>query len=249
MWYRADIKSRARTAFQRNYWNAVAVAAIFYFLAGFQIENRWDDLWQSKSVQEIFNGIRFFVVHNFLELLVDLTIAIVIFLAAAVLNIFVKNVIEVGSNRFFMENRKEYASLGRLGYGFMNGRYMNVVWVQFLRHLFIALWTLLLIVPGIIKSYEYRMIPYILAENPYMNRERAFWLSRQMMMGQKMEVFLLDLSFLGWEFASILTCGIAGWFFVKPYKEATVAELYSVLRADALERGYVTNGELPGFEG
>lgn len=249
MWYRAEIKSRARTAFQRNYWNAVAVAAIFYFLEEFQIENRFEKFWQGSSVQEFFGGIRFFAVHNFFQLLIDLTIAFMIFITVTVLKIFVKNVIEVGSNRFFMENRREYASLGRLGYGFTKGRYMNVVWVQFLRGLFTALWMFLLIVPGIIKSYEYRMIPYILAENPHMNRERAFMLSKQMMMGQKMEVFLLDLSFLGWELVSMMTCGIAGWFFVKPYKEATVAELYAVLRTDALERGYVMNGELPGFEG
>ena len=56
----------------------------------------------------------------------------------------------------------------------------------------------MLVVPGIIKHYEYRMIPYILAENPTMPREEAFQISRRMMMGQKMDVFVLDLSFIGW---------------------------------------------------
>ena len=75
-------------------------------------------------------------------------------------------------------------------------------------NLFIALWTLLLIVPGIIKSYEYRMVPYILAENPGMNRKEAFAISKRMMTGKKWATFVLDLSFFGWIFLSIFTCGI-----------------------------------------
>lgn len=249
MWYRTEIKSRARAAFQRNYWNAVAVAAIFYFIDAFRIEEKFEDFWQTESVTEFIYWIRGYWIYDFWGLFMDILLASALLALALLIGVFVKNVIEVGADRFFMENRRDYASLKRIGYGFVSGHYMNIVWIQFLRGLFIGLWTLLFIVPGIIKSYEYRMIPYLLAENPNMSRERAFQLSRQMMMGQKMEVFFLDLSFIGWWIASMFTCGIAGWFFVKPYKQAAMAELYAVLRMDALQRGYVTSGELSGFEG
>ena len=88
----------------------------------------------------------------------------------------------------------------------------------------------MLVVPGIIKHYEYRMIPYILAENPTMPREEAFQISRRMMMGQKMDVFVLDLSFIGWTLLGICTVGILLVFYVEPYIYLTHAELYHALK-------------------
>ena len=66
---------------------------------------------------------------------------------------------------------------------------MNIVEIMFLKSLYTFLWTLLLIVPGIIKSYEYRMVPYILSENPAIDSKRAFELSKRMMDGQKIMHF------------------------------------------------------------
>ena len=78
------------------------------------------------------------------------------------------NVVEVGCCRYFMESRAsgQSAGLGRLFWCFERGKYLNVVKVMFLKNLFIFLWTLVLIIPGIIKTYEYAMVPYILSENP-----------------------------------------------------------------------------------
>ena len=72
-----------------------------------------------------------------------------------------------------MENRERKVEIRRTLYGFRPGNYMNIVEVMFFKWLYILLWSLLLIIPGIIKSYEYRMVPYILAENPSMDRKRA----------------------------------------------------------------------------
>ena len=82
--------------------------------------------------------------------------------------------------------------------GFRSGHYGNIVLTMFLRDLYIVLWTLLFIVPGIVKSYEYMMVPYILAENPGMDQKEVFQISREMMNGQKWNAFVLDLSFIGW---------------------------------------------------
>ena len=115
------------------------------------------------------------------------------------------------------------------------------------RDLFILLWTLLLIVPGIIKSYSYRLVPYILSENPHMDRKRALELSQQMMDGHKMEAFVLELSFFGWFLLSALTCGLVGIFYVNPYLDATFAEFYVAIRTESIGKGLVAEGELPGY--
>ena len=88
-------------------------------------------------------------------------------LLASLYTIFVGNAVSVGGCRYFMENREHQTSASKVFYGFQNGRYGNVVKTMFFRDLFILLWTLLLIVPGIIKSYSYRLVPYILSENPH----------------------------------------------------------------------------------
>ena len=100
----------------------------------------------------------------------------------------------------------------------------------FMRNLYIFLWSLLLLVPGIIKSFEYYMVTYLMAEFPDMSREEAFRLSKKMMMGNKMDVFILELSFFGWYILTAFTCGILGLFYVTPYVHATKAELYIKLR-------------------
>ena len=91
------------------------------------------------------------------------------------------------------------------------------------------LWLFLFIVPGVIKAYEYSMIPYLLAENPNLSADEAFSLSKQMTTGQKMDLFVLDLSFLGWIILGAICCGI-GLLFVQPYPEATKAEVYLILK-------------------
>lgn len=97
------------------------------------------------------------------------------------------------------------------------------------------------------KSFEYKMIAYILAENPQISRKRAFELSRQMMDGQKWDAFVLDLSFIGWNILSIITFGIVGVLYVNPYMNATWAEFYKMTREMALETGIATREELPGI--
>lgn len=114
---------------------------------------------------------------------------------------------------------------------FRSGNYGNIVKTMFLRDLYLVLWTLLFIIPGVVKSYEYKMIPYLLAEYPDMSTKEVFAKSREMMNGQKMDTFILDLSFIPWSVLSSITAGIAGLFYVSPYKDATYAELYDTLAA------------------
>lgn len=156
--------------------------------------------------------------------------------AALMFQVFVRNILRVGVARFFMENNSySETSAGRVGYIYQLGKTKNVAKVMFFENLFLSLWYVT-IVGGIIKQYSYRMIPYILAENPEMSRKDVFQLSKQMMKGNKWKVFLLDLSFLIWLIPVILSFGLVDYFFLYPYRMATYAQLYKELRADQINR-------------
>lgn len=100
--------------------------------------------------------------------------------------------------------------------------------------IFITLWTLLLVIPGIIKSYAYSMTFYILADNPDLDAMEAIRKSGKMMKGHKWELFCLQFSFIGWMILSAFTAGIGG-LFLNPYMEAATAAFYRNLSGGAKE--------------
>ena len=87
------------------------------------------------------------------------------------------------------------------------------------------------------------MVPYILADNPKMGADNAITLSRKMMDGNKFELFVLELSFIGWYLLGLLALGV-GILFVNPYYNATEAQLYLVLRENAIGLGYCSYEDL-----
>lgn len=179
--------------------------------------------------------------------IIAVTVGILISLAIAFgWSAFVAGPVIVGKNRYFMEHRGFDSKFERLFWAFRRGRYMNIVKTMFIMNLKIFLWSLLFVIPGIVKAYEYSMIPYILAENPQISTERAFELSRQMTSGEKWHIFCLELSFIGWYLLGVLCCCV-GTLFVDPYLEATKAELYQVMREKAHGLGFSNFSELPGF--
>ena len=163
----------------------------------------------------------FFIVF-FIVFLVVLAVVIV-------LDVFLFNPLEVGCDRFFVQNLSDAATVKEVAFAY-DHNYKNIVNTMFFRDLYTFLWTLLLIIPGIVKSYEYQMIPFLLAENPQMTKEQAFATSKSMMQGQKWRAFVLDLSFLGWKILSVITIGILDIFYVAPYMNNTHAALYETLR-------------------
>ncbi len=113
---------------------------------------------------------------------------------------------------------------------------MEIVKTMAWRYLWTLLWTLLLIVPGIVKAFAYSMVPYILADNPEIGYRRALQLSQEMTRGHKWNILVLGFSFIGWYLLGAMLL-MVGVFFVHPYFEATMAELYGALRKEALEKG------------
>lgn len=165
-----------------------------------------------------------------IAVLILMVILWVVILIIGVISIFLFFPLEVGSSRFFLKSLSQPAEVKEVAYAYDNG-YKNVIKILFLRNLYTALWCLLFVIPGIVKAYEYQMIPYLLAENPNLSKEEAFRLSKQMMTGNKFEAFVLDLSFIGWDLLAAFTLGILGVFYVQPYKYLTYAALYDELNA------------------
>ncbi|HBI92162.1 MAG TPA: hypothetical protein DDY58_06865 [Terrisporobacter glycolicus] len=274
MWIRSELKERGKITFKRFYWKAVLVCFICLLLsgglgsgAGSRISDTYDSFMNKdynytddydygndeyyyeedldQETSQSLNIVEEFFTSGLFYLLMG--IFILIFIVLFIIKLLIVYPIEIGKNNFFMGIREEEKTLDSLIFIYKSGQLKNTIFTMFMKGLFQFLWSLLFIIPGIIKSYEYRMIPYILSENPEISRERAFEISKKMMKGNKWNTFVLDLSFLGWQILSGITIGILGIFYVNPYVESTNAELYAYLREDALKNGYVSSSELIGF--
>jgi hypothetical protein len=160
---------------------------------------------------------------------VGLIISVIIGAFALAFKYLLLTPFEYGCRKFFRKNLDEPAKLSNIVYVF-DSHYKNVVKTAFLRDLFIWLWSLLFVIPGIIKSYEYRLVPYIVSENPNINYKDALAESKKLMQGNKWKSFVLDLSFIGWDILSLMTWGFLDIFFVGPYKASTDAALYETLK-------------------
>lgn len=178
------------------------------------------------DVTDLFSGNLAFIVAMLIGIAGVIAIAL---LFNVVLNIFLWNPLEVGCRKVFVDCRYGNAEWCDILYAFKNG-YGHIGAVMFMKDLFTFLWTLLFIIPGIIKGYEYMMIPYLLAENPDMSRQDAFAESKRMMDGNKMDAFVLDLSFIGWFILGAITFNIVNILYTTPYMELAHAELYHTLK-------------------
>ena len=132
--------------------------------------------------------------------------------------------VELGYAKFLLKqyDRKQlqfsdlFSQFERFGTGFAQ---------KFLRTLFTVLWSLLFIIPGIVKGLSYAMTPFILEEHPEMTASEAIKASMRLMDGHKMDLFILGLTFIGWEILACLTMGI-GFLFLNPYMNAAYAAFY-----------------------
>lgn len=121
----------------------------------------------------------------------------------------------------------EEAKVGKMFEGFSyTGK---SIWLSVLIAVFTMLWSLLLVIPGIVKSYSYAMAFYVLAENPEMTAREALNESKEIMNGHKMDLFILELSFILWILLVVVTFGIAA-IYVVPYMDLTVANFYQSIK-------------------
>ena len=162
-------------------------------------------------------------------------VAIILAVLAILLKIFIINPLNISIARMYLESRSYKVKFGRLKYAFNKEYYLNIVKSVIVLDVYKFLWSFTLI-GGIVKSYSYRMVNFIIAENPKIKPLNALTLSRKMMNHYKMNAFLIDLSFLGWNILRISTIGVAG-ILVDPYYNFTYVEFYYLLRKDYIEDG------------
>ncbi len=246
MWTRAELKSRAKDVLRKNYWKAFLVSLILAVVSGGCNSGSNFNLGSNGSSSNGFRPSEFGDIA-WAEIVPFLIVGLIIFFIvlafALALRIFLLAPLEVGGQRFFKQAAEEATNLGNLGYAFGNGRYVPIVKTMFWKGLLNFLWYLLLIIPGIVKSYAYSQVPYLLADNPGIGYRRAVQLSNQMTRGHKFRIFVLDLSFIGWILLGMLALFV-GVLFVLPYIYATKAELYLDLREEALRQGLTSHEEL-----
>lgn len=229
MWTREQLKTNAKASLHRFHWVAVLVCLIV-MLANGELNLKFNF--------DFDDGLLPWVWETLPSMLSLGTVG-------TLLGILVGNVLKVGAARFFLIGRERIPAMDILVDPF-RANYGGILLVMFLRGLFTALWSLLFVIPGVVKGYAWRLVPYLLAENPNMNYRRALDLSAAMMDGHKLDAFVLDLSFIGWNLLSAVTANILGVLYVNPYIAATNTELYVALRTNALAAGITGPDELPG---
>lgn len=222
MWDRTILKSNAKIALSGRYWVAFAVSLVASLLGG---------------------GYSLFTANYKVDFsMVESHAGVVIPSFGGLFTAFVSMPILIGVCRFFLHNHFGVTEFGTVFSGFQLN-YLNGVGAMFLTYLFTFLWTLLLVIPGIIKGLQYSMVPFLLADNPSLPGSRAREISRMMTNGEKWNILILELSFLGWFLLGMICLGV-GILFVIPYFNATMTELYIYLRDRAIQTNMLNPAEL-----
>ena len=163
----------------------------------------------------------------------NISAAIISFIASYItlmIYIFLRNIIQIGEKRYFLEQRRyRKTKIDRLIFPYKLKHNFHIAITLFLKDILQVLWSFT-IIGGFIKHYEYKMIPYILAENPNIKTKKAFKISKEMTNGYKMDMFKLDLSLLGWFLLNIVTVGFSDILYTNAYRESIYAEVYMNIR-------------------
>lgn len=234
----SDLKDRAIELLKKNYWMLFLgsfIYQIIYALTNSVVRSLQRVGIDSNAAQRALERGYY---SDYIRYSVNPVMSLTINLFSIAAAIFLTNIILVGLNKFFIKAATDNVfDIGLLFEPFKN--YWSVFKTMGMRYLYISLWSLLLIIPGIVKSFSYWMIPYILAENPDIDTNRAFEISMKTMYGEKGKCFYMYLSFIGWEILGLALCCF-GIYFVLPYQCATYQEFYQYVKAKALSCGIAT---------
>ncbi len=223
---RADIKARAKDALKER-GSAVYYAGLIFVI--FTILNTY-----VPSAIRLLNPGFYFVMRNGM-----FVVNPAIQTPFSLINLFVLLPLSVGYASFCIRAyRGEECSVAEMyndGFGQYGRNLGGMLW----RVLFTFLWTLLLVIPGIVKALAYSMTEYIMGEYKHIGGRRALQLSMLITDGRKMDIFIFGLSFIGWQILTGITMGFLGIYTV-PYLRTSFAGLYLELKQEALVRGIVT---------
>lgn len=236
MFDRVLYKENAKQVYKGNYWSCILASGIVLLINMLFNGNNEGSKITFNFAESGFDGVTTAVadvpVLNVLSqvglALSAAVLAIVAVIISIAISVFVLNMLRIGLAKYYIEAREGNYDINNLLFAYRNGYLSNSMITMVIKSFTIFLWSLLLVIPGIIKAYELRFVPYILADDPSVTWQEAFEMSKAMTDGHKMDLFVLDLSFIGWKIFDSLTFGI-GQFLTAPYYEATEAEAYSAL--------------------
>lgn len=209
----SELRAQARERLEGQWGTFVLMTFLFYVIhVLLQIPGYIGSLLEILSPENVLASLSFSNISNILSLLAlplswGLTVSLL------------------------RNHREESVDLENLFDGFRGGRYTRVFCAIFLVQLFTILWTLLLIIPGIIKAFSYALTPYIIMDEPELTARQAITRSCEIMQGRRWKLFCLYLSFIGWGILSLLTFGI-GFLWLVPYMNASIAAFYEDARAE-----------------
>ena len=209
----SELRAQARERLEGQWGTFVLMTFLFYVIQVLlQIPGYIGSLLEILSPENVLASLSFSNISNILSLLAlplswGLTVSLL------------------------RNHREESVDLENLFDGFRGGRYTRVFCALFLVNLFTILWTLLLIIPGIMKAFSYALTPYILLDEPELTARQAITRSCEIMEGRRWKLFCLSLSFIGWGILCILTFGI-GFLWLAPYMNASIAAFYEDARAE-----------------
>ncbi len=271
MWNRAELKAGAKLQLKGRYWNYLGISLI-PSLVSYVISIPLSIIYQvlmfggmvkilssSELISEFsgdlagaFSFFDYEGIFDIIESSTDPWLLIKGFLPAVFFMIIAEFLVAVlvmapvlvGVTRWYVRSRESASVKASVCFSAFRGdTYLKTVGSMLYYNFWLFVWFMLFYIPGIVKSYAYRMVPYILADNPGIGARRALKLSCAMTKGHKFDIFVLELSFLGWQLLGLLACCI-GVIAVVPYYNATMAELYDSLKRSAVEKGLCTMEEL-----
>lgn len=225
-----EIRQRAWNSLRDRYWNAFLASLLVGLLTSFSAASFGNS--GSFNIKLEGGGFSDYTINIDSVLAVKLLSIFAVILLLAVLvstaaSIFFCNIILVGDKKFFIDNTVEKPNISLIFSGFKS--YKRNLKAMLLMDIKIFLWSLVFIIPGIVKAYEYALVPYLLAESQEITVREAFERSAQLMYGNKWRLFKLEFSFIGWKILAVLSFGI-GAIFLAPYVSAANAEFYTEIR-------------------
>ncbi|MBR4163979.1 MAG: DUF975 family protein [Solobacterium sp.] len=237
---REIIKQEARTFLEKNYVQIILVTLLLSVITGsFRTEFRVNVNTGSNVSQIQFgNGLFSFPLFSFALSMIALFVALAVLAVAILIGIFVKNPLEY-SCKSWLRHQTDERDFSVFDV-FRDPDYSRIVKTMFLRDLHVFIGFLCLIIPGFINLYKYYFVPQLLEDHPELSPQEILDLCEDMTMGRKEQLFIFDLSFILWDILSGITAGLAGIFFVNPWKELSRQLLYLDWQNNGVDPYYVS---------
>ena len=240
MFSRAKMKEAAKLNFKKNYSGSIG-ATVIAFLPSF-ILGILGSIFEGSNYAQFYSWDFSYIEESLLPLSLEYSAL------SLVIGLLFVPVLQVGYNKYFMKLRGDLGTTATEVFSpYKEGNWGNVIFVTIAVGFSIFLWSLLFVIPGIIKAFQYALVPQILASDSSISSTRAKQLSKMLMKNHWGELFVMYLSFLGWIIISSFTFGLLYVFYVQPYLQASIVEFYSCRRADLINEGKISPQELPSF--